>query len=82
MNLTPNEVLIICLVALVALGPKRLPQVARQLAKGAAQLRRLNAQIRNEFDAVVDEAVVESHDRELKEQANPEGEPLHPRDSQ
>ena len=82
MNLTPNEVLIICLVALGALGPKQLPQVARQLAKGAAQLRRLNAQIRNEFDAVVDEAVVESHDRDLEEQAHLEAQPLDPRDSQ
>ena len=82
MNLTPNEVLIISLVALVALGPKQLPQVARQLAKGAAHIRRLNAQIRNEFDAVVDEAVVESHDRDLEEQVHLEAQPLDPRDSQ
>jgi Sec-independent protein translocase protein TatA len=28
-NLTPNEVLIIALVALVVLGPQRLPEAAR-----------------------------------------------------
>jgi len=81
-NLTPNEVLIISLVALVALGPKQLPQVARQLARGAAQLRRLNAQIKSEFDAAVDDAVAESHDRDLECQSQGDGEALPPRDNQ
>jgi len=80
-NLTPNEVLIISLVALVALGPKQLPQVARQLARGAAQLRRFNTQIKNEFDTAVDEAVAESHGRNLEQQACAEEKLLPPSDN-
>ena len=81
MNLTPNEVLIISLVALVALGPKQLPQVARQLARGVAQLRRFNSQIKNEFYTAVDEAVAESHDRNLEQQARAEDKLLPPSDN-
>ncbi|MDP7067855.1 MAG: twin-arginine translocase TatA/TatE family subunit [Acidimicrobiales bacterium] len=68
MNLTPNEVLIISLVALVALGPKQLPQVARQLAKGTAQLRRFSSQIKTEFESAIDDAVAEAHGRDLEQQ--------------
>ena len=67
-NLTPNEVLIISLVALVALGPKQLPQVARQLAKGTAQLRRFSSQIKLEFESAIDDVVADSHGRDLERQ--------------
>ncbi len=67
-NLTPNEVLIISLVALVALGPKQLPQVTRQLAKGAAQLRRFSSQVKTELESAIDDAVAESHGRDLERQ--------------
>ena len=68
-NLTPNEILIICLVALIALGPKQLPETARKIAKGFGELRRHSSQLRAEFTSVVDQAVEESHDQELLRQA-------------
>ncbi|PDH69071.1 MAG: hypothetical protein CNE88_03495 [Acidimicrobiales bacterium MED-G01] len=68
-NLTPNEILIICLVALIALGPKQLPETARKIAKGFGQLRRQSSQLRAEFTSVVDQAVEESHDQELLRRA-------------
>ena len=68
-NLTPNEILIICLVALSALGPKQLPETARKIAKGFGELLRHSSQLRAEFTSVVDQAVEESHDQELLRQA-------------
>ena len=73
MNLTPNEILIICLVALIALGPKELPETARKIAKGFAELRRHSSQLRAEFTSVVEQTVEESHDEELLRQAKETG---------
>jgi sec-independent protein translocase protein TatB len=67
-NLTPNEVLIISLVALIALGPKQLPEAVRRVAKGFADLRRFSSRIRSELDDVVEGAVEKSHDEELRRQ--------------
>ena len=69
MNLTPNEILIICLVALIALGPKQLPETARKIAKGFSEFRRPSSQLRAQVTSVVDQAVEESHDEELRRQA-------------
>jgi len=68
-NLTPNEILIICLVALIALGPKQLPESVRKIAKGFSAFRRHSSQLRAEVTSVVDQAVEESHDQELRRQA-------------
>jgi sec-independent protein translocase protein TatB len=68
-NLTPNEILIICLVALIALGPKQLPETVRKIAKGFSEFRRQSSQLRAEVTSVVDRAVEESHDQELGRQA-------------
>jgi len=41
-----SELLIILAVALIVLGPKRLPEVARSLGRGLAQLRRASEDLR------------------------------------
>jgi Tat protein translocase TatB subunit len=43
------ELLVILVVALVVLGPKRLPEVARTLGKAMAELRRQTADVMDEF---------------------------------
>jgi len=43
------ELIVILVVALVVLGPKRLPEVARTLGKTMAELRRQTADIMDEF---------------------------------
>jgi Tat protein translocase TatB subunit len=43
------ELLVILVVALVVLGPKRLPEVARALGRGLAELRRATAGITDEL---------------------------------
>jgi sec-independent protein translocase protein TatB len=44
------EVAVILVVALIVLGPKRLPEVARTLGKALAELRRATAGLSAEFD--------------------------------
>lgn len=43
------ELLVIMVVALVVLGPKRLPEVARALGRGLAEFRRATAGISDEL---------------------------------
>jgi Tat protein translocase TatB subunit len=52
------ELLVILVVALVVLGPRRLPELARALGKAVAELRRQTNDLREEFqiDAMLDDA--------------------------
>lgn len=43
------ELLVILVVALIVLGPKRIPEVARSLGKGLAEFRRATGDISEEF---------------------------------
>ena len=43
------ELVVILVVALVVLGPKRLPEVARTLGKALAEFRRQTADVMDEF---------------------------------
>jgi len=43
------ELLVILVVALIVLGPKRLPEVARTLGKGLAEFRRATSDITEEL---------------------------------
>ncbi len=44
-----GEVLVISVVALIALGPERIPQVARTLGRILAELRRATDEVKREF---------------------------------
>jgi sec-independent protein translocase protein TatB len=46
----PTELLVILVVALLVLGPKRLPEIARALGKGLAEFRRATADVTSELD--------------------------------
>jgi sec-independent protein translocase protein TatB len=46
----PSELLVILVVALLVLGPKRLPEIARALGKGLAEFRRATADVTSELD--------------------------------
>jgi Tat protein translocase TatB subunit len=43
------ELLMILALALIVLGPKKLPELARALGKGMAELRRATEEIKDEF---------------------------------
>jgi sec-independent protein translocase protein TatB len=43
------ELLLILVLALIVLGPKKLPEVARALGKGMAEFRRATDELKEEF---------------------------------
>jgi Tat protein translocase TatB subunit len=49
------ELILILLVALLILGPKRLPEVARSLGRGMAEFRRTSSEIRDTLSAPLEE---------------------------
>ena len=49
-NIGMPELLLILAVALIVLGPKRLPEIARALGKIVGEFRRTTQDIRDDFD--------------------------------
>jgi sec-independent protein translocase protein TatB len=54
-NVGGGEVLVIALIALIVLGPQRLPDAARQVGKAMGELRRLSSGFQNELKTAFDE---------------------------
>jgi sec-independent protein translocase protein TatB len=48
LSLSPAKLLVLLVIALVVLGPEKLPQVARQLGAAWGDLRRLRSRLENE----------------------------------
>jgi len=63
------ELILILALALIVLGPKRLPEIARALGKGMAELRRATEDLKDEFRHVED-------DFNSSPQATPKDDPL------
>ncbi|MBF0153111.1 MAG: twin-arginine translocase TatA/TatE family subunit [Magnetococcales bacterium] len=55
-----SEMLVIMVVALIAIGPDKLPEVARSIAKTVRQIRRLTSEIRESIN--LDEIGRHGHD--------------------
>ena len=51
-----TELIVIFAIALIVLGPKRLPELARSLGRGIAEFRRASNDLRREFMETSDEA--------------------------
>jgi sec-independent protein translocase protein TatB len=49
------ELILILAVALIVLGPKRLPEIARALGKGLSEFRRATDELKEELHHVEDE---------------------------
>ena len=58
LDLSPEKIFLLGVIALVVLGPNRLPQAARSLGRMMAQLRRMSAS----FQAEVRDALAEPTD--------------------
>jgi sec-independent protein translocase protein TatA len=66
-NIGPMELIVILLVALLIVGPKRLPEVGRSIGKSLRELRRATEEVRYSFES--------SQDDESQEEAAETGEP-------
>jgi Tat protein translocase TatB subunit len=53
-SLGPAEILVILVVALIVLGPKRLPEAGRQVGKALAEVRRWTTDMKSEIQTVID----------------------------
>lgn len=59
------ELLIICVVALIVIGPKKLPEMLRSLGKGVAEFKRVGNDVKSTLDEEVSKAEAESRKREV-----------------
>jgi sec-independent protein translocase protein TatA len=50
------ELLVILVVALIVLGPKRLPEIARSLGKGMAEFRKASTEFQRTLSASLEES--------------------------
>jgi len=53
MNIGPAEILVVLVLALIVFGPKRLPEVGRQVGAAMRELRRMQHSVRSELDSVI-----------------------------
>ena len=56
-SLGPAEILVILVVALIVLGPKRLPEAGRQVGKAITEVRKWSQSFQDEIKSVVDPPV-------------------------
>jgi sec-independent protein translocase protein TatB len=64
-NFQGSELFIILLLALVVLGPEKLPEAMRKLGNFYAQMKKMSSGFQQEFRSVIDEPM-----REMRETAN------------
>ncbi|MGH6690440.1 MAG: Sec-independent protein translocase protein TatB [Gammaproteobacteria bacterium] len=57
------ELLVILVVALLVLGPKRLPEVARSLGRGMAEFRRASTDLRSTLTSALEEPAAKESEK-------------------
>ncbi|MDE0701561.1 MAG: hypothetical protein F4Y27_12985 [Acidimicrobiaceae bacterium] len=62
-NLAGMEVVVILLVALVVLGPKKLPEATRQVGRALSELKRISSGFQREMREAIEDPVVEAEAR-------------------
>ncbi len=58
-NIGPAELIVILLVALLIVGPKRLPEVGKSVGKALREIRRQTDEVRSTFEMNLDDDEVE-----------------------
>ncbi len=64
-NLQGGEIIIVILLALVVLGPEKLPEAMRRAGKAYAEFKKMSTSFQQEFRSVLDEPM-----REMRDTAN------------
>lgn len=67
-----TELLVILVVALIVIGPSKLPDLMKTLGKGMAEFRRMSSDVKSTLEAEVDRAEREQKQAEAQKQLHPE----------
>ncbi|MFU2207440.1 Sec-independent protein translocase protein TatB [Solidesulfovibrio sp. C21] len=67
-----TELVVILIVALIVIGPSKLPDLMRTLGKGMAEFRRMSNDVKSTFEAEVDRAEREKRQSEAQKELYPE----------
>ena len=59
------ELLIICVVALIVIGPQKLPELLRSLGKGVAEFKRVGNEVKSTLDDEVNKAEAAARKKEV-----------------
>lgn len=62
-NIGGLEVLFVLVVALIVLGPTKLPEAARQVGKFVTEVRRISGGFQREFREAIQEPIIEAEAR-------------------
>ena len=62
-NIGGLEVVFVAMVALIILGPKKLPEAARQIGKFVSQARKISSGFQREFREAIQEPIQEAEAR-------------------
>ena len=74
-----QEIVVILVLALLVFGPKRLPELARSLGRGLAELRRASTDLRQTFNEATQEPRIETPQQGSRTQPpQPEASPPKP----
>ena len=66
-----TELLVILVVALIVIGPSKLPDLMKTLGKGMAEFRRMSSDVKSTLEAEVDRAEREQKQAEAQKQQAP-----------
>jgi sec-independent protein translocase protein TatA len=71
-SLGPAEILVVLVIALIVFGPKRLPEVGRQVGGALRELRKVQDTVQNEIRTVFDDTTPVHHPMEIPPPARAE----------
>ena len=63
-NLGGGEILVILLIGLIVLGPKRLPEASKQVGKTIRQVRQTSREFQAELEAAIEDPSIEEAARQ------------------
>jgi sec-independent protein translocase protein TatB len=61
-DIGPSELLLVCVIGLLVLGPKRLPKVAAEIGKWVGRARRTASQLRRQLEREIELSEIEKPD--------------------
>jgi len=77
-NIGPAELIVIFLVALLVVGPKRLPQLGRTIGKSLREFRRASDDLKQHFDLGIDDDEFPEEEPNGQEPTRPSASPSDP----